>query len=271
MQKSRRPLRNIFKKRSKIHKSERKILVISWWGFRWTYALWIMKALEELGIKSQIDAIYGVSIWAIVWSYRAKGMSADEIFEIITNISIRDFYWHDILKKSGWFVSNKKILELLNQNLPRSFEELEMPFYAWCVDTNTATFQIFNSWDLRKIVLWSMSIPGIFPPVKYTDYLLVDWWVLNNFPVDLAKKDFPNHKVVGIALNKFQTNQKIKSAFDNLQINFEVMMRAKLVENTKLVDYLFYRELPIWVLSLNKKQMLNTFALWYQDGIEMFG
>ena len=37
--------------------------------------------------------------------------------------------------------------------------------------------------------------------------------------------------------------KKIKSVFDNLLINFEVMMRSKLLENTKLVDYLFYRDL----------------------------
>jgi hypothetical protein len=39
------------------------------------------------------------------------------------------------------------------------------------------------------------------------------------------------------------------------------MMRAKLIENTKLVDYLFYRDLPIQVLSLSKKQMHEAFAL----------
>jgi hypothetical protein len=39
------------------------------------------------------------------------------------------------------------------------------------------------------------------------------------------------------------------------------MMRSKLLENTKLVDYLFYKELPIEILSLNKKQMQEAFAL----------
>jgi hypothetical protein len=36
------------------------------------------------------------------------------------------------------------------------------------------------------------------------------------------------------------------------------------------VDYLFYRELPIQVLSLSKKQMREAFALWYEDWIKMF-
>ena len=256
--------------RKKSNKSKRKILVISWWWARWTYALWIMKAMEECNIKSEIDAIYGVSIWAIVWSVWSNGMEAEEILELLTSLSVRDFYWRDILTKSWWFVSNKKIESLLSEYLPKNFEDLKIPFYAWTVDTNHAEYKLFHEWNLRKIVLGSMSIPGVFPPVKYWEYSLVDGGVLNNFPVDIAKNDYPNHEIIWIALNKFQTNQRIKSAFDNLWVNFEVMMRSKLLENTKYVDYLFYRELPIQVLSLSKKQMHETFALWYEDWIKMF-
>ena len=256
--------------RWKSKKTNRKILVISWWGFRWTYALWIMKAMEECEINKRIDAIYWVSIGAIVWSLWANWINAEEILGLLTSIWLTDFYWTDMLSMSGGFASNKKIEALLNKYLPENFKELKHPFYAGCVDTNSAEYKLFNSWDLRKIVLGSMSIPWIFPPVKYEDYSLVDWGVLNNFPVDLAKKDYPNHEVIWIALNKFQTNQKVRAAFDNLIITFEVMMRSKLLENTKLVDYLFYRELPIWVLSLSKKQMREAFALWYEDWIKMF-
>ena len=229
-----------------------------------------MQAMEECNIKSEIDAIYWVSIWAIVWSVRANGMQTEKIFELLTNLSVRDFYWSDILTKSWGFISNKKIKSLLDEYLPKSFEELKIPFYAWTVDTNSAEYKLFHRWDLRKVVLGSMSIPGIFPPVKYDKYSLVDGGVLNNFPVDIAKQDYPNHEIIWIALNKFQTNQKIRSAFDNLLVNFEVMMRSKLLENTKFVDYLFYRELPIQILSLSKKQMRETFALWYEDWIKMF-
>lgn len=249
---------------------KRKILVISWWWARWTYALWIMKALEELHIMEEIDAIYWVSIGAIVWSVWSYGMKAEDIFEALTKIWVTDFYWTDILRKSWGFMSNKKIISLLDEYLPESFEDLKIPFYAWTVDTNSAEYKLFHNWDLRKIVLGSMSIPGIFPPSVYDKYSLVDWGVLNNFPVDLAKRDYPDHEIIWIALNKFQTNQKIKSAFDNLIVTFEVMMRSKLLENTKLVDYLFYKELPIEILSLNKKQMQEAFALWYKDWIRMF-
>jgi len=264
------PFRRPRWKKEKGQEHKRKILVISWWWARWTYALWIMKALEELHIMEEIDAIYWVSIGAIVWSVWSYGMKAEEIFKLLTNLSVRDFYWTDILTKTWWFVSNKKIISMLGEYLPESFEELKIPFYTWAVDTNSAEYKLFHEWDLRKIVLGSMSIPWIFPPSVYDEYSLVDWGVLNNFPVDLAKEDYPDHEVIWIALNKFQTNQEIVSAFDNLIITFEVMMRSKLLENTKLVDYLFYKELPIPILSLNKKQMQDAFALWYKDWIRMF-
>ena len=251
-------------------KSKRKVLVISWWWFRWTYALGVLKAIEEYHIDQEIDAIYWVSIWAIIWSLWSSGMKAEEIFGILKGISIRDFYWNDILKLSWGFVSSKKIQWMIDEYLPKTFDNLKLPFYAWAVDTNTAEYLLFIEWNLRKVVLWSMSIPGVFPPVIYDNYSLIDGWVLNNFPVDLAKKKYPDHEIIGIALNKFKMNQKIKSAVDNLLVTFRVITRSKLLANTKLVDYLFYRELQISVLSLNKKQMQEAFDLWYQDGINMF-
>ena len=251
------------------NQQQKMILVISWGWFRWAYALWVLKALEELWTDKKIDAIYWVSIWAIVWSLRSYGMKANKIFELLTSVSIKDFYSKEILSKSWWLVSSKKIASMFNEYLPKTFEELEIPFYAWVVDTNTAEFLILHSWDLRKIVLGSMSIPWVFPPVQYDWHCFVDGGVLNNFPVDLAKSDYPNHKVIWIALNKFKTNQKIKTAIDNLTVNFEVMMRSKTLENTKSVDYLFYRDLSIGTLSLNKKEMQEAFNLWYQDWIKM--
>jgi NTE family protein len=41
-----------------------------------------------------------------------------------------------------------------------------------------------------------MSIPGVFSPVKYLDFSLVDGGVINNFPVDLAKKQYPSHEII---------------------------------------------------------------------------
>ena len=63
------------------------ILVLSWWGSKWFYHLWIIKALEEIWLDSQIEAIFGVSAWAMVASYWASWLKADDIYsKLLQNI-----------------------------------------------------------------------------------------------------------------------------------------------------------------------------------------
>lgn len=116
-----------------------------------------------------------------------------------------------------------------------------------------------------------MSIPGVFPPIKYKNYNLIDGGVLNNFPVDMAKQICPKNKIIGITLNKFEENQEIKSMIDNLMLSFEIMMRSKPLENNKNVDYLFYKKIHISTLSLDKKKMQSAFDMGYEDCLKKFG
>jgi NTE family protein len=60
-------------------------LVISWWGTRGFYALGILKGLEELWYKDKIEAIYGVSVGALIGSYWSAGYSAQEIYTMFFN------------------------------------------------------------------------------------------------------------------------------------------------------------------------------------------
>ena len=252
-------------------KKRKKILVISWGWFKWVYAVWILKWLEELWLDKEIDAIFGVSIGAIIWSLWSYGLEADQIFKLLNNVSINQFYTKNIFKKTWGLLSNEKFKDMLEKHLPNNFSSLNKNLYIWAVDANSAKFILFEKWDLPKIVLGSMSIPGIFPPVKYKNYNLVDGGVLNNFPVDLAKKLYPKSKIIWIALQKFKKNQTINTAINNLLVNFEIMLRTKVLENTKFVDHLFYKEIPISILSLDKKKMMQVFDMWYQDCIKEFG
>lgn len=255
-------------KRFKSILSRGKILVLSGWWFRWFYTIWILKWLEELGLDKDIKAIFWVSIWAIIWALWSSGKSADEIYELLNSIKLWDFYHRDVFKKTWWLLSNVKIKKLIEHHLPKSYAHLKIKLYVWAVDTNTATYHLFDSWDLQQTVLWSMSIPWVFSPVKYKHYCLVDWWILNNFPVDLAKEYYPFNKILWVALNWFTKDQIIKSVKDNLMVNFQVILRSKLMEDTQKVDILFYRKIPIWVLSLDKWKMKKAYDMWYEDCIK---
>lgn len=246
------------------------VLVLSWWWFRWFYTIWVLKWLEEFWIDTKIKAIYWVSIWAVIWSLRASWKNADEIYDLLGNVTLWKFYSKDIFKKTWWLLSNTKIKKLIEQNIPESFSDLSKKMYIWTVDTNTAQYHIFNSWDLQQIVLWSMSIPWVFPPVKYKHYSFVDGWILNNFPVDLAKEHYPHSKIIWVALNWFEKDQIIRSAKDNLMVTFQIILRAKQMEDTKKVDILFYRKIPLWVLSFDKEKMKKAYDMWYRDCVKTF-
>lgn len=252
-------------------RNKKKVLVISWWGFRWLYAVGILKWLEELWLDKEINTVFWVSIGSIIGGLRCGWKKADEILKLFLDLSVDKFYGKEIFGKTWWLLSNKKIKNMICEYIPDSFDKLDKKLYVWAVDTNKAVYKLFEKWDLQNAILGSMSIPWVFPPVQYWDDLLVDGGVLNNFPVDLAKKLYPYNEIIGIALNKFEENQKITTSWENLSVCYDVIMRSKLIENTKLVDHLFYREVPVPVLSLNKKKLQSAFDMWYADCMAMFG
>jgi NTE family protein len=151
--------------------------------------------MEEFGLRDKIDAIYGVSAGAIIGTYWASGYSAQEIFDrlIATKIfSLKTFNFK--LGKS--LLSHEFLKERFVEDLPKTFSGLQKKMFIGAVDSRKAKFHLFENDDLITPLLASMSIPGVFPPVDYKDLCLVDGGILNNFPVDLAKKDYPHHKLI---------------------------------------------------------------------------
>ncbi|MBQ2599995.1 hypothetical protein II582_01105 [bacterium] len=62
-------------------------------------------------------------------------------------------------------------------------------------------------------------------------------------------------------MNWFTKNQKIETVKDNLLVSYEVIMRSKLLKNTEYVDILFYREISMGVLSLDKEKMKKAYDM----------
>lgn len=52
----------------------------------------------------------------------------------------------------------------------------------------------------------------------------------NNFLVEPAKKAYPRHKIIGISLNKYRTNPKVKNLLDSLMVSFEIMLKKDIPE-----------------------------------------
>jgi predicted acylesterase/phospholipase RssA len=119
-------------------------------------------------------------------------------------------------------------------------------------------------------LMGTMAIPGVFEAVAFKNMLLVDWWTINNFPVELAKEKFPKAEIIGIALNKFKENQKIRNIFDSVSRWYDLLFSGQLVSSLDLVDHLFYRQLSVSTLDTKEKDMRKIFKQWFADCLEYF-
>lgn len=98
----------------------------------------------------------------------------------------------------------------------------------------------------------------------------MDGGTTNNFPVDVVKKKYPKDEIIGIALNKFQENQKIENVLDNLSVAFEILLRNNTIENLPLVDHLFYSNVAIKILDTDKKKMKKAYDQGYRECMKHF-
>ncbi len=68
-----------------------------------------------------------------------------------------------------------------------NFKDLPIPFYCVSSDLVSAKAYYHTGGSITKALRSTMSIPGVFTPVRYKSRILVDGGTRNNFPVDIAK------------------------------------------------------------------------------------
>jgi len=141
----------------------------------------VLKALEEIGVK--VKRISGASAGAIVSTFYSAGYSPDEMLSLLKEIN-----WFKLFRFKapiygliGWDKAYKFLESKLGD---LKIEELQIPAYICATDLYTGRPIYFNQGELIPILLGSCSIPGIFQPVKYKDFLLVDGGIVNNLPVE---------------------------------------------------------------------------------------
>lgn len=137
-------------------------------------------------------------------------------------------------------MDNKFLAKKFKQDLPISFEELEIPTYIGATNMKTAKLIFFHKGELLSPILGTMALPGIFPSVKYENYLLNDGGIIDNFPTHQAQKTYPNNPIIGISLNMFKQNQEPKNIIETLMLSLEIMMRKDIVERVNEIEISFY-------------------------------
>lgn len=141
----------------------------------------IMKAFYEKGILP--DAIAGTSMGAIVGSLLAVGMHPEEIETEVKKTKIYKLI--DFKVSKAGLLPGDKVFEKLKKYLGAvTFESTKVPLRICAVDIEKGTLETFQKGQILPAVRASMSIPGVFLPVKYKNRFYVDGGLINNLPID---------------------------------------------------------------------------------------
>src|SRR6267378_5243070 len=81
----------------------------------------------------------------------------------------------------------------------KSFNDLPTPFACVATDLVTAKPHVFRDGSLAQALRSTMSLPGIFTPIRTSESIFVDGGLLDNLPVDVAK-DMGADLVIAIQL-----------------------------------------------------------------------
>ncbi|WP_295387571.1 patatin-like phospholipase family protein [uncultured Thiodictyon sp.] len=69
----------------------------------------------------------------------------------------------------------------------RRFDDLPIPFRAVATNLENGTMKVFDSGALPEAMRASMSVPGVFAPVRIDHHAYVDGGLVRNLPIDVAR------------------------------------------------------------------------------------
>jgi NTE family protein len=156
----------------------------------------VLEVFEKENLE--FDFIAGSSMGAVIAAAWAMGMTSAEINELLRkHLPNR----HSIFDKSLPFVSffrGKKIEKALAEVFgDTTIESLKIPFFCTGSDLNSGKLVVYKEGLLRHALLASISLPGLFPPVRDKRKAVVDGSVLNNLPGSLLREQGA-HRIIGI-------------------------------------------------------------------------
>ena len=120
----------------------------------------------------------------------------------------------------------------------KSFDDLPIPFACVATDLVSGKRHVFRGGSLSQALRATMSLPGIFTPVRTGDSVFVDGGLLDNLPVDVAK-DMGADLVVAIHLQEKPLEaDKSLSSFGVLGRSVSVVIAANELRSMEQADIL---------------------------------
>ncbi len=233
-------------------------------GARGVAHLGILKYLEEKNYP--VDFIVGTSAGGIFGALYLLSENSDEAYEKmvtaieeangaknLVNSAIEKSSLLSNLKEKLYLAKSLVSPSILEQEPLRqfitvllgdhvTFADLKKPLYLVATDLHSGNDIVIGSGDLLTPLIATSSIPGVFPPVPYRDYCLVDGGTTQKLPSKIAYK-LGAEKVLGVDISSTYNPKKEYPRAADVVIRAEEVASAALHrENRKAVDLLLHPE-----------------------------
>lgn len=162
-------------------------LVLSAGGLRGLAHIGVIKVLEKNNIS--IDIITGTSAGALIGGVYASGVSSQEIEEIALGMNYRNFgrLFFDFSRPGLGLIKGDKITKFIHEKLKeKKIENFPIKFACIAVDIIKGQKVVFKEGDAAIAIRASISVPGVFQPVKYLNSFLVDGGICEPLPIETA-------------------------------------------------------------------------------------
>jgi NTE family protein len=147
----------------------------------------VIEALEEE--KIPIDYVAGCSIGSYVGAVYASG-SLKSLKEFVLRMNGKKVfsYFDVVFPRSGVLNGTKRLKELFSMHTDAAdFSDLKIPLMMVATDLATGKKVVLKSGSILTALRATMSIPGLFAPVKVKGRWLVDGGLVDPVPVGVAR------------------------------------------------------------------------------------
>jgi NTE family protein len=217
-------------------------------GARGLAHILMFEVFEELGIMPTI--ISGSSIGAIMGASFASGTPVKEIKEVVNDLIFHknSKFWEihkrsdytkmlnffDFGLKPGGIIKGEKFLKTLKEEIKvKTFEDLRIPLKIIATNYWDHSEVVLEKGDLHQAVISSFSLPGLFPPVKIKEKLLIDGGMSNPLPYDIIKKDCDYTVAIDVSAKKDKFENGMPASYEILFSAFQIMQNSIVTEKLK--------------------------------------
>jgi NTE family protein len=148
----------------------------------------VLKVLEEHGIFP--DIVTGTSMGALVGALYAGGIKITDIEQFALRLDFkRLMLLADMTLPIHGLIGGKRVISLLKSIIgDLTFSQLKYDFACVATDIKTGEQVVLREGSLIEAVRASISLPGIFTPVRINGRYLVDGGLINEVPVSVCRE-----------------------------------------------------------------------------------